>query len=158
MNKSIGFTLVELLTAIIIIGVLVTVAFFSLISYVQDARETEALTAIRTTFDAQQTHYIELGHFAKNLDELRNTYINSGYYSYEIDSLNSQNETAILAQPKLEDLRGYFGALEAVNKKGQLVFISAICKAKKPGLKSFQKIAVKFKTKKVKCEHSKEVE
>ena len=54
-------------------------------------------------------------------------------------------------------MKGAIAGIEAIKRKGSTDFNYAICEARKPGRKSFDKEAVEYRRKKVKCERSKKV-
>lgn len=69
-----GFTLMELLVIILIIGVLTAVALPQYQKAVAKSRFTQIVTAARSLYDAQQVYYMANGSYAQTLDELDVTF------------------------------------------------------------------------------------
>jgi len=65
-----GFTLIELLIVIAIIVVLISAAAPKFSQYLMNARETAAMSAIRTIHTAQTQYNSQFGRFATTLTEL----------------------------------------------------------------------------------------
>jgi type IV pilus assembly protein PilA len=68
--KRRGFTLIELLIVIAIIVVLISAAAPKFSQYLMSARETAALSGIRTIHTAQTQYSSQFGRFATSLTEL----------------------------------------------------------------------------------------
>ena len=92
-----GFTLVELMIVISLIGVIVSIAVPSLQSYVWRARRNEAFLNLNGIYKAQMTYQIENGRYGSTFDDIgfeiegstridANT-IQSQYYTYTIEAL-----------------------------------------------------------------------
>lgn len=58
-----GFTLVELMVVVVIIGMLASVAIPSYIKYLNKARTTEARTMVKVMYDGARTYYLENSQF-----------------------------------------------------------------------------------------------
>ncbi len=82
MRNEKGFTLIELMIVIAIIGILAAVAIPSYQNYTKRAKASEAkimLDAIRTT---QETYFAENNLYTTNLTSLGNPTANASYYAY----------------------------------------------------------------------------
>ena len=66
-NKK-GFTLVELVIVIIIVGILSIVGVITYRGYVQRAIHTEGRALLSAIDTAQRIYYLEYGHYKKNQD------------------------------------------------------------------------------------------
>lgn len=84
-DRAKGFTLVELMIVLIIIGLLMTLAVPSLIGSINRAKRTVALSNMRTWAQAQELYYGGSGIFARSLEDLEiNTskFRNNDEYNY----------------------------------------------------------------------------
>ena len=69
MNKK-GFTLLELLVVVLIIGILSAVALPRYQKAVEKSRVTQAITLLKAVYDAQKVYYMANGSYATSFDEL----------------------------------------------------------------------------------------
>ena len=70
MNNNKGFTLVELLVVVLIIGILAAMAMPAYFKAVERARASEADTLIGTVVNAQARYKMKTGHYAENWTSL----------------------------------------------------------------------------------------
>ena len=68
-NKK-GFTLVELLVVVLIVGILAAVALPQYQKTMERSRAAEALTLLKSVNDAYQLHHLATGSYANSFDEL----------------------------------------------------------------------------------------
>ena len=99
-RQQLGFTLVELLVVMVIIGVLSAIALPNFINQVGKARETEAKNNLGAIGRAQQAYHFEHKTFASNLTQLSaNNMFTPKYYDYPAptasNSLLKQRATAV---------------------------------------------------------------
>ncbi len=95
-RRSLGFSLVELVIAIAILGVLASIALPSLKKYVWRAKRNEAYINLNGIFKSQKTYQAANGHYGESFEEIgfqieggrmidANT-IESHYYTYTLET------------------------------------------------------------------------
>jgi type IV pilus assembly protein PilA len=138
-NRDSGFTLVELLVTIIIIGILVAIALPTFLNQTAKSKESEGRQYVGTINRAQTAYRAERNQFATTFDVLA---LGSGLtggnsatttnYSYEIAG-NDSNAT-ITATARDTALKGYYGAnLRYTTGANQIAISSKMCVALEPG-------------------------
>jgi type IV pilus assembly protein PilA len=102
-----GFTLVELLIVIVIVGVLSTIALPSFLSQVSKAKGSEAKSNLGTINRAQQVYRFNKQTFANNLNALsqEGMRISGAHYLYTVSA--NVNTASTYASPYNNDLRVY---------------------------------------------------
>jgi len=63
-----GFTLFELLVALVVVGILATVALPSYRQYVRRVNRTEAMTLLLDLQNAEERHFLRHDHYTANID------------------------------------------------------------------------------------------
>ena len=147
-----GFTLLELLLAIVIIGVLAAIATPNLLPLINRVRGTEVIQVLSAALQAQQEYFYGQGEFADKWEILGVEISGDSQYIYKILPEVDRDKSAIEGRPKSEELKGYLAGIETVHSRKGLVFKWVICEAKKPGFKPLQEAALKFKKKKIICD------
>ena len=107
-----GFTLLELLVVIIIIGILSAIALPSFLNQAAKAKQSEAKTYVGSVNRAQQSYRIENTSFGGTVGQLQiGIPTSTDYYTYAI-SAAAQNTTNILATPvDATSLKGFSGGV-----------------------------------------------
>ncbi len=136
-----GFTLVELLVVIIIIGILAAIALPNFLSQGAKAKQTEAKQNVGLVNRVQTAYRSENASFATSFDTLAtgtlagNTNASTTSYSYALSA--NTDTTAITAQALDTALKSYSGGtVRYVNAQSQSVVSSIVCEANAPGTSS----------------------
>lgn len=127
-----GFTLIELMVVILVIGVLATMVWPTIFHQIAKARQARALTAIGTINRAQHDFFYERGRFSNDMAELGFAYLSRDdkHYSYGLEAADSQNKKIkVKARPATQDaLRGYTGVVYVnQDSQGNRVLSSLVC-------------------------------
>ncbi len=125
-----GFTLIELMVVIAIVGILATVAIPSFLNQAARSKQARALTYIGMINRAQQAFFVENARFATSADELG--FANNSAspdYTYTVTGSGGGLEiTSTQATPINPALRGYAGVVFAtVDPSGLARLRTAIC-------------------------------
>jgi type IV pilus assembly protein PilA len=138
-----GFTLVELLVVVIIIGILAAIALPSFLNQATSAKQSEGRQNIAALTRAQQNWRSTNSAFADNFDKLaigivkgqtKTDSSSSSVYTYTLGT-TGQDLATHSAEYKDNKLKSYSGAaLTYVNAEGNSVWNSIICESSAPGM------------------------
>jgi type IV pilus assembly protein PilA len=138
-QKTKGFTLVELLVVIIIIGILAAIALPNFLSQGAKAKQTDAKQNVGLVNRAQSAYRVENNAFATTFDILATGVLsgntNATTNSYTYDLVGTQDSTTITAKSTSDTaLKAYSGGtFRFTNAQNQSMFSSVICEAINPG-------------------------
>ena len=92
MNKKKGFTLIELMIVVAIIGILAAVAIPAFLKYIKKSKTTEARTNIRKLYDGQIAYYNE-EQVARSGTVLTKEFISTAGTPTNVPGINKQTGT-----------------------------------------------------------------
>jgi type IV pilus assembly protein PilA len=134
-----GFTLVELLVVIIIIGILAAIALPNFLNQGAKAKQTEAKQNIGMTNRVQTVYRSENSSFATSFDKLAMGVLSgtdgtAGTTNYTYDLVSTTDNTTLTATAKDTALKSYSGgSVLYINADSKNVIASVACEAITPG-------------------------
>ena len=153
-----GFTLVELLVVIIIIGILAAIALPNFLSQGAKAKQTDAKQNIGLINRAQSAYRVENTKFANSFDVLATGILsgdtNASTNNYTYDLIGTQDSTTVTARSTSDtSLKGYSGGVfQFINSQKQSVFSGIICEAISPGTNTVLLPLLNTTTKLITCD------
>ncbi len=137
-----GFTLVELLVVVIIIGILAAIALPSYLNLTASSKQSEGRQNITSLVHAQQVWTVENNGYASTFDLLAVGVVKGGTQDtatssiYQYDMPNTTTALVGMTAKVKSDikLKGYAGGVNTyVNTSGQTTYSSATCEVASPG-------------------------
>jgi len=129
-----GFTLIEVLTVVIIISLLAAISYPSLLSQANKAKQSEAKQYVGTLNRSQQAYFLEKNEFAPDMASLINPVpesTNNYDYTFKVDTDSVIN----YGKSKGEALKSYAGmaAIAYIDSTSDATTTAILCEAIAPG-------------------------
>jgi prepilin-type N-terminal cleavage/methylation domain-containing protein len=126
-RKNKGFSLIELLVTVVIIGILAAIAMPNFLRQVQRATQSEAQSYVGSVLRTQQTYRLEHGEFATAVNQLQvRIPEQTENYDYTIDG--DTNYGTAKADPQDTKLKGYHGMVKIIDEAKNVTKI-VICES-----------------------------
>jgi len=133
-NRMDGFTLLEVLTVVVISGVLAAISMPYFFSRAAAAKQAEGKMLVGVINRAQQAYYTQNAKFSDTIDALSLT-LNSKNYDFGVEpATGAALYAANYATSKLVNIRSYVGMSAIVqDAQGNLGMQAIICESEAPG-------------------------
>ncbi|HEX9780697.1 MAG TPA: prepilin-type N-terminal cleavage/methylation domain-containing protein [bacterium] len=83
-DRSRGFSLVEVMMTVVVIGIVVSIAMPTYIKTSEDQRRTRATSMLRAIRNAQETHFLRARAYTTNWGDLDIAQPNTGDFNYQL--------------------------------------------------------------------------
>jgi len=107
MNKNTGFTLIELMIVVAIIGIISAIGYPSYDSFMKKTRRSDGTVALQKMADRQERFYLQNSTYTTNTANVGGTGTDENYYVLSIDSADVNNfaiiATAVAGGPQAAD-------------------------------------------------------
>jgi len=129
-----GFTLLEIMTVVVITGILAAISMPFFISRANTAKQTEGKMLVGVLNRSQQAYYTEHARFADNLDAMA-IRLNSQNYDFDSRSASGSGLYAMnFATSKVATIRSYAGMAAILqDAAGNQGMLTIMCEAESPG-------------------------
>ncbi|NMF84973.1 type IV pilin-like G/H family protein [Nodosilinea sp. P-1105] len=141
--QSQGFTLLELMIVVVILGLLSALVWPSFMRYTTRARQANALKYVGSLSRAQQYYFLEHARFASSLAELGFNHLDAAPdYGYAV-KLADNGTTVVVAAPANDELKGYAGLVYTTTDNGGNAVISTlVCEGSRTAIAAPTLVAV----------------
>ncbi|WP_309740354.1 type IV pilin-like G/H family protein [Chamaesiphon sp. OTE_20_metabat_361] len=143
-NSEKGFTLVELLVVIVIIGILTAIALPAFLNETAKAKQTEGKQNVNSINKAQIARRAQEQTYTTDLDILAISSVRADAgtpatgtttnYSYTISSDGTSDSARIVITSRDPGLKGFTGAVTRLQRSGQNIVGTVICEALSTGI------------------------
>ena len=103
MHKRFGFTLVEIMIVIAILGILSAIAIPSYQEYIRKSRRTDAKEALLSAAALQERYFLQNNHYSSDISTVGGKLSKDKFYSLELSCSSTENnvckEFSITASP-----------------------------------------------------------
>lgn len=111
LRKVKGYTLMELLVVLIIIGILILIAYPNLMPLISNARSTEAKTQLEHIYTLEKTYFFEYSRYSNNpneigFEQMKLNNQENGTANYRVDIIEANNTHFLATATSITDYDG----------------------------------------------------